>query len=248
MNIPTATAQPNYGIDAPTTVRGFMLIGIACVAGGIVVGIPALGGAVWLLVLTSALVITGAWFLFTAAVMLWGSLIGKLRLRDAVLGGITWRGDERVLDVGCGHGLMLLAAAGRVPRGRAVGLDLWSNVDQANNSAEATLRNAHAEGVAERVELVDGDARALPFPDASFDVVLSSWALHNIPDAEGRERAVREIARVVKPGGVVRIVDIRHAGAYAETLRACGMRDASISPPNFLFVIPTRLVSASRPG
>lgn len=248
MNISTTASQPNYGIDAPTAVRGYLLIGIACIAAGIVAGIPAFGGAVWLLVLGSVLAITGAWFLFTAAAMLRGSLIGKLRLRDAVLGSIPWRGDERVLDVGCGHGLMLLGAAKRVPRGSAVGLDLWRSVDQANNTAEATMRNARAEGVAERVELVNGDARELPFPDASFDVVLSSWAVHNIPDAEGRERAVREIARVVKPGGIVRIVDIRHAAVYAETLRACGMDAVLLSRPNFLFVIPTRLVSAAKPA
>jgi ubiquinone/menaquinone biosynthesis C-methylase UbiE len=66
------------------------------------------------------------------------------------------------------------------------------------------------------------DARKLPFEDASFDVVLSSAALHNIYDAGERQTAVREIARVLKVGGRVLIVDVRHLGQYARTLRDAG--------------------------
>src|SRR5205823_1073831 len=114
---------------------------------------------------------------------------------------IRWRGDERVLDVGCGHGLMLLGAAKRLTSGRATGIDIWSREDQKANSAEATLENARREGVADRVELLTADAREIPFPDGSFDVVISSFAIHNIYDRAQRGRAIREIARVLKPGG-----------------------------------------------
>ncbi len=66
------------------------------------------------------------------------------------------------------------------------------------------------EGVADKVEVHTGDARKLPFDDASFDVVLSSMALHNIYNAGERQTAVREIARVLKSGGRVLILDVRH--------------------------------------
>src|SRR5690242_1981655 len=70
--------------------------------------------------------------------------------------------------------------------GPGVGVDLWRNVDQSGNSAEATLRNAVAEGVADRVEVQTGDMTALPFEDNSSDVVVSSLAIHNISGRAGR--------------------------------------------------------------
>jgi ubiquinone/menaquinone biosynthesis C-methylase UbiE len=82
------------------------------------------------------------------------------------------------------------------------------------------------EAVADKVEVQTGDARQLPFADSSFDVVLSSMALHNIYKASERQIAVREIARVLAPGGRVLIVDIRHTSAYAATLRDAGLADA----------------------
>ncbi len=74
----------------------------------------------------------------------------------------------------------------------------------------------------DRVEVQTADARKLPFEDASFDVVLSSAALHNIYNAGERRTAVREIARVLKIGGRVLIVDVRHIRYYARTLREAG--------------------------
>src|SRR5439155_13314827 len=100
-----------------------------------------------------------------------GSKVGKLRFREKLLSEIPWRGDEQVLDVGCGHGLMLIGAAKRLKTGKAIGVDLWQKEDQAGNSREATWENIALENVAERVELKDGDARQLPFADGSFDVV-----------------------------------------------------------------------------
>lgn len=88
------------------------------------------------------------------------------------------------------------------------------------------MRNAAIEGVADKVEVHTGDARQLPFPDASFEVVLSSMALHNIYDPGERQTAVREIARVLAPGGRVLIVDVRHTPGYAATLRDAGLTSA----------------------
>jgi arsenite methyltransferase len=235
--------RPNYGIDAPKLVLLFLLIGVAGV--GLA---PALAHCpfVWLRYLTGPAACAGAVFLPQAVVMFWGSKAGKLHLRDRLITSIPWRGDEKVLDVGCGHGLMLMGAAKQLRSGRAIGLDLWQKEDQAGNSAEATLRNAALENVANRVELRDGDARQMPFPDDEFDVVLSSWALHNIYDRAGRDAAVREIARVLKPGGRLVIVDIRHVREYAEVLRQTRVSEIQISWPNFLFVIPTLTLKANK--
>src|SRR6187200_1678579 len=81
------------------------------------------------------------------------TLRGKFVVWAQLLDTLGLRGDERILDLGCGRGAVLLMAAQHVPTGRAVGVDLWRKVDQSGNSAEATQRNAIAEGVADQVEL-----------------------------------------------------------------------------------------------
>jgi ubiquinone/menaquinone biosynthesis C-methylase UbiE len=154
--------------------------------------------------------------------MICSSKYGKARERETYLDLLAWRGNERVLDVGCGRGLFLIGAAKRLTTGRAVGIDIWQAEDLSGNTPAAPLDNARIEGVADRVEVQTADARKLPFDDASFDVVLSSAALHNIYDAAERQTAVREIARVLKVGGRVLIDDVRHTRDYARTLREAG--------------------------
>jgi arsenite methyltransferase len=244
-----AGKRANYGIDAPDVVLRFFLIGITGVAVGVASILASKNGLLpWSRFLIPPFLNTGFCFVLTALVMVWGSKIGKLRLRDRVLDALPWRGDELVLDVGCGHGLMLIGAAKRLRGGRAIGLDLWQKQDQAGNSREATWRNVEIEGVADRVELKDGDARKLPFADNTFDVIMSSWALHNIYDQAGRETAVREIVRALKPGGRLVLMDIRHTKEYARVLQSAQLRDVKRSGPNFTFVIPSFTLTATKPG
>jgi arsenite methyltransferase len=239
---------PNYGIDAPEVVLRFFVLGII----GVILWLGSIlalktGFLHWAGFIERPGLWMGCSFLGTAGVMLWGSKKGKLRLRNRVVNEIPWRGDELVLDVGCGHGLLLIAAAKRLRSGKAIGIDLWQQEDQAGNSREATWQNVQLENVAAQVELRDGDARKLPFADHTFDVVVSSWALHNIYDHGGREMAVREIVRALKPGGRVAIIDIRHTNEYARVLRTAQLLNVRRSWPNFLFVIPTFTVTATKP-
>jgi SAM-dependent methyltransferase len=77
------------------------------------------------------------------------------------------------------------------------------------------LRNAALEGVADRVEVVEADARSMPFEPGTFDVVVSMLCLHNID--RGRNDALGEIVRVLKPGGSILIsdfADTREASAF----------------------------------
>jgi ubiquinone/menaquinone biosynthesis C-methylase UbiE len=128
-----------------------------------------------------------------------------------------------VLDVGCGSGLLLNAAAKRLTDGSAVGVDVWHASDLGGNQRETTLRNAALEGVAERVEVHTGDGRRLPFADAAFDVVVSLNVVHNMGKRADRAKALTEIARVLKPGGTVVLADFRNVGEYVTGLRASGM-------------------------
>jgi arsenite methyltransferase len=225
--------RPNYGIDAPYIFVTFLAAGL------IVVVLSFWVRFLW---------VTAAIFLLECLVMVWGSRVGKFQVRDKVVKSISWSGHERVLDIGCGHGLMLIGAAKELRDGKATGIDLWQKQDQAGNSREATMLNVQLENVASRVELVDGDARKLPFNDNVFDVVVSSWALHNIHDRRERDGAVREAARVLKPGGQIRIIDIRHTRQYEFVLRESHLSEIRRTGPNFLFLIPSFTLSARKPA
>ncbi|WP_232344939.1 methyltransferase domain-containing protein [Actinoplanes awajinensis] len=160
--------------------------------------------------------------LFAIATYAYTTRVGKFRVWSALLTGLRLDGDEELLDLGCGRGAVLLAAARLLPRGHATGIDRWQ-ADQTGNCADATHRNARSEGVADRVRLFTGDIRRLPFDDHSFDVIVSSLVLHNIPDADGRRAALDEAVRVLRPGGRLLIADLAHTGDYLARLRHHGL-------------------------
>jgi len=152
---------------------------------------------------------------------------GKLSVWKELLDELDLRGDEHVLDIGCGRGAVLISAAHRLPRGRATGADIWRLRDQTGNTRASAEGNAMAEGVSERVEFVDADARDLPFPPGSFDVVLSNLTISNIHGSQERARALREAVRVLRPGGRMRVVDDR-ADRYAPILHSAGCVDVEV--------------------
>ncbi|MGH9864900.1 MAG: class I SAM-dependent methyltransferase [Candidatus Acidiferrales bacterium] len=237
----------HYGLDAPGVVRGLLIGGATGVIAGYFVLRSALGAQIeWVANLAQIAFNGGVGCLIGAALMLASSYYGKFRACNRLLDGLSLRGDETVLDVGCGHGLLLIGAAKRLPRGRAMGIDLWSQVDQSNNSREATLRNAEIEGVAERVEIRDGDMRKLPFADATFDAAVASLAIHNVPSHEGRRETIREIVRTLKPGGQVALMDIKSVGLYADELRKAGMSGVRVSWPSLWIWPPVRTVTAKK--
>jgi len=119
----------------------------------------------------------------------------------------------------------LLSAARRLTTGHAVGVDIWSRTDQSGNSPQTAMENSEIEGVQDRVALTTADMTALPFPAATFDVVVSNVAIHNIRGLRRRLIAVDEAVRVLRPGGRVLIADLRSTGAYVTRLEAIGMID-----------------------
>jgi demethylmenaquinone methyltransferase / 2-methoxy-6-polyprenyl-1,4-benzoquinol methylase len=105
----------------------------------------------------------------------------------------------RVLDLATGTGDLALLVANAEPSSRVVGLD---PSDKMLEIARAKVEKA---GLLGRVELVNGDAENLPFPDASFDGVCIAFGIRNVPD---RDRALCEMARVTRPGGKVAILEL----------------------------------------
>lgn len=233
--------RPDYGLDAPGVVRGLAIGGGVALLLGVATlrFVPALG---------VALLVTGTVLAGEALYMVWSSRVGKLKARDALFDRVHLSGPERVLDVGCGRGLLMIGAAKRLLDGHATGIDLWSQGDLSGNSREAALENARLEGVESQIDVRDGDVRRLPFENACFDVVVSSLAIHNIRDREERRQAIREIVRVLKPGGRVALQDFRNTHDYALDLAAAGCVEVSESEPSFLIFPPVNLVTGKKRG
>lgn len=215
-------AKPNYGWDAPGIMLGMLGIGGVLVAAGLALALIqpfAYAKAAGIVI-----GVAGAVPLLLGLAMLQYGLAGKLRTRNAILDLIVWKGNETVLDVGTGAGMLMIGAAKRLkPGGRVIGIDVWSAKDLSNNSVEATLRNIGIEHVGDRAEARTEDATKLSFPDATFDAALSLLCLHNIEPKADQAAACREIARVLKPGGRVVIGDYVPTHGYATALREAGL-------------------------
>jgi arsenite methyltransferase len=240
--------QPDYGLDAPKLVRRLAIRGGLLIAFAVVLyfanRVTSPGTA---LALAGMLIFVGLGFLIVAASMVWSSRVGKLNLRDQLLDGFNWRGDEAVLDVGCGRGLLVIGAAKRLKTGKATGVDVWQSEILSGNSPEAALSNAKAEGIESRVKIESADTRKLPYGASSFDIVVSSLAIHNIDSVPERAKALREMARVLKPGGRLAIFDILHTAEYAKALQQLGLVDIKLSGYNLLWCMPCRTVTAKKP-
>ena len=123
--------------------------------------------------------------------------------------------DSVVLDIGCGAGMDLLLAARRIgPHGRAIGVDMTAAM------RERAIAGAQESGLT-NIEVREGDASRLPVDDSTVDVVISNGVLNLVPD---KRTAVREIARVLKPGGRAQIADI----VISEILPDSALRDIDL--------------------
>ena len=240
-------ANIDYGIDAPLIARGWFGRAGWSVAAGLAFWFmnrqeyPGPAGRVLGVLTLFALICAGiAWF------KIHSSRDAKLRLREQLLDRLELQGDEKVLDVGCGRGLLAIGAAKRLKTGKVTGIDVWNPQDLSGNSADAAKENAKAEGAADRVRFEAGDARKLVYPDNHFDAAISVNALHTLADDNERKQALREMLRVLKPSGRLVIFDTAETGFYAQVLRAAGAKDVSLSPWTFLWCLPSRSVTARK--
>ena len=242
-----AVVEPDYGLDAPLLVKRMFTRAAWTIGIGLAVFLMNRteypGPAGTLLAVFGAI---GMAFLAVGLYMTWSSRKGKLELRDSLVESLQLKGDEKVIDAGCGRGLMVIGAAKRLKTGKATGVDVWDGAVLSGNSSDAAKANAKLEGVADKVRFETGDIRKLVYPEKSYDVAVSAVAIHNLGEREDRDKAVRELWRVLKPGGRLLILDIFHVGEYASVLRDEGAQDVTVASHGFLWCLPTKSVRAAK--
>lgn len=232
-----------YGIDAPYVIRNLGIFTIILFGFSFICFVtmhtehPELA-----MILT----LFFSWFGLTQMLMLlwmlFSSLCGKMHMRDLIIAKLNLTGDEHVLDVGCGRGLLLIAAAKQLTKGVATGLDLWSQTDLYANSETHTTALIQTEQVTDKVILKSGDMRQMPFEDNQFDAVISSMALHNVSSSDGRKQALQEMYRVLKPQGKLILLDFQYANEYMQALKLLSFNYMACSKRYWYMFPPVRII------
>jgi arsenite methyltransferase len=237
-----------YGIDEPRSIVELLVAGCSSVIVGLAVSVYSASinpDIVRLAVIVGPAV---GFLLFAVAIALYySSRQGKITEMRKVVSDIPWGGDEVVLDLGCGRGLGMVFASRRLDGGYSVGVDLWRRSHLSGNDPKSIWANASKEGVQERVYPVKADPSHLPFAGSSVDVILSASSLHRLVRRKERQAAFGEMARVLKYGGRIGIVDAGNGGDYASLLRSHGMTEVVVRRLRFSSFPPLHVVSARKP-
>lgn len=210
----------NYGTDAPGVITNLFLIGGSCLIAFLLYVFFKIGTIHFAL----TLLVTAVVCLGEAILMVRYARVGKLKQREKILGMVDWKGNEKVLDIGTGRGLLMIGTAKRLTTGKAVGIDIWRSSDLSNNSKDFAEANANIEGVGSKTEVLNQDITKTTFANEEFDVIVSNLCLHNIKNREQRKNACMEITRILKRGGTGIISDFKHIGEYASNFRDAGLK------------------------
>jgi ubiquinone/menaquinone biosynthesis C-methylase UbiE len=205
-----ALEKPRYGFVAlkyfaSMAVVGFL--GLALVLTSFLFPLtPLVKWILWLVGVPVAFVglYIGAAYIFLYERAFKAKHIGDNWSRIADFSGL--KGNENVLDVGCGTGRVSISLAKRLPKGKVTGIDIFQGVS--GKSPDTAAENAQAEGVANKVSFRYGNALKLPFEDKTFDFVTMGSVLHELHSVEDKEKALREVYRVLKPGGKFATIEI----------------------------------------
>jgi arsenite methyltransferase len=235
-----ATTHSDYGLDSPLMVRHMFSRGAWTLAFALVmfmVNRAQYPGPAARILIVLGLIAVG--FFVAAWLTMQASKVARFQIRDRILDSLELKGEERVLDVGCGTGLMAIGAAKRLKSGRVTGLDQ-------TEEADVVKENAKLEGVADKLRIDTGVSARLVYPDNHYDAVVSALALRGLGEVDVREQMVREMFRVLKPGGRLAIFDTARVADYAEVLRSAGAPSVELSPVIWYGIQPARLLTARK--
>jgi len=189
----------------------------------------------------------GLLILVVTSSLFWSSRQGKVRELTRIVNNLPFGGSEVVLDLGCGRGVATVMAAKKLEAGIALGVDMWSKARISGNSPQSVLANASYEGLGNRVAAVKGSSTHLPLVDSSVDIILSGLAIHHLVPRRQRNALFAEMARVLKDGGRIGILDAGNGNEYASILTGIGLRDIEMHRLRFSSFPPFHVVMARKP-
>jgi SAM-dependent methyltransferase len=128
------------------------------------------------------------------------------QIREMVLANLSWDGEGRAIDIGCGNGSLAIQLAKKYDGAQVTGIDYWGRGWE--YSKANCERNAELEGVKGRATFQKASASSLPFEDGYFDAAVSNLVFHEVGDAADKREVVREALRVVRKGGSFSFQDL----------------------------------------
>lgn len=214
-----------------------------------IVSLIFLGGAIkihFLVVLAALFLLISLYFAY--ARYLFSPQGGNIqnRIRGLVLSNLEWNGAGKILDIGCGSGLLTIELAKKHKEIQVIGIDNWGK--QWGYSKKRCEMNSEIEGVAKQVSFQKADATALPFDDDSMDVVVSNLVFHEVGGVRDKKELIREALRVIKKGGKFVLQDLflwkqiyGDPDELIETIRSWGIREVKLINTSNLDYIPAIL-------
>lgn len=170
----------------------------------VIVGIGIIIGLFWLRWLGVAIGCFGIYLILSYGISL--NVLNRRKAPDLQI-MLKLKGNEKALDVGCGLGRMAIGVAKLLTTGKVIGIDIWDKMELISNCPERAYENAEVEGVRDKVEFKTGNILSIPFPDSSFDVVTCSSVVNSLHTEAGKLSALKEIFRVLKPGGAFLLME-----------------------------------------
>lgn len=128
------------------------------------------------------------------------------RIHHFLVEHLDWDGQGKLLDIGCGSGALTIRCALKYPGAKLTGMDYWGW--EWSYAKEQCERNAAAEGVADRISFVHGDAAGLDYVDGHFDCVVSNFVFHEVKSQPDKPALILEALRVVRKGGAFAFQDL----------------------------------------
>ena len=127
------------------------------------------------------------------------------KLYNLIIQSLAADTKGKILDIGCGNGVLAVKLALQFPDADVTGIDYWG--EDWEYSKGVCEQNAQTGRVEARVHYQKGDAATLEFPDQTFDAATSNLTFHEVKSAKDKKEVLREALRVVKPGGTFAFID-----------------------------------------
>jgi SAM-dependent methyltransferase len=167
-------------------------------------------------------------------------------IRNLVIAHLSWNGEGKALDIGCGNAPLAIELAKRYPNAHVTGIDYWGGMWE--YSKAVCEKNAEIEGVAGRMNFQKASAAALPFEGEHFDAAVSNFVFHEVSDVKDKRELLKEALRVVKTGGAFAFQDLfllkRHFGDVEDLvamIKSWGIKEVAFTDTSDSEFIPRAL-------